>query len=299
MKQTRKFVYCVVVAAAFLVGLPTAAVAHEPTTFIGVTSAADGTRWGAFPSAPCDRKGLYVAGLDGTIINPEGSIDFTIENGTYTFNLAGSGAATGPVFELGLAFAGKQFYEILVSYNTQTQQFSTIIPTFQVGSVTVTVTDFRWTNNTSGAGGQPDSVGTCSTSPDGVGDSYGSFTVVVTQTIQMGIDIKPGKFPNTIKLSSGAAVPVAILSTATISAPEVVNPSTVRLAGAPIRTSGKTTAVEDVNGDGLLDLIVYIDGSQLQLTTASTQATLTGQSFPEPGAAPASIFGVDSVKVVQ
>lgn len=294
MKQTRKIIFGVCLAAAFLAGLPAAAMAHERTTFIGVTSAADGKRWGTYPGAPCDRNALYVSGANGNIINPEGTFDMTIENGTYTFNLVGSGSATGPVFQLGMAFEDRQFYELLVSYNTATQQFSTNLPSFVVGSITVTLVDFKWNNNTSG---QPDYVGACSTSPDGVGDSNGSFTIVVTQTVQMAIDIRPGKFPNTIKLSSGQAIPVAIISTPTISAPELVDPSTVRLAGAPVRTN-KPTSVEDVNGDGLLDLIVYIDGSKpMQLTTASTQATLTGKTFPEPGAEPASIVGFDSVKI--
>ena len=51
------------------------------------------------------------------------------------------------------------------------------------------------------------------------------------------------KFEN----GSGQAIPVAIISTPTISAPELVDPSTVRFAGAPLRLN-KPTSVEDVNG---------------------------------------------------
>jgi hypothetical protein len=49
---------------------------------------------------------------------------------------------------------------------------------------------------------------------------------------------------------------------------------------------------QDVNGDGLLDLVVRVNIDELQLSSTDTQAALTGQKFDGQ-----SIRGVDSVKL--
>jgi hypothetical protein len=113
--------------------------------------------------------------------------------------------------------------------------------------------------------------------------------------IPVGIDIKPGAFPNTINLKSGGAVLVAILSTPFFDARDV-NPLTITLAGATVKANPKGTpnfSFQDVNGDGLLDLVVHLSIDELQLSTTDTQATLAGQTFDGQ-----SIRGADSVRVV-
>jgi hypothetical protein len=50
-------------------------------------------------------------------------------------------------------------------------------------------------------------------------------------------------------------------------------------------------SVQDVDGDGLLDLIVRVNIDELQLSATDTQATLTGQTFNGQ-----AITGVDTVK---
>jgi quercetin dioxygenase-like cupin family protein len=123
-------------------------------------------------------------------------------------------------------------------------------------------------------------------------------TVGVGQTFSLmpvTIDIKPGTFPNTINLGSRGTVPVAILSSATLDA-RSVNPSTVTVAGAPVQLRGRgipMASFQDVNGDGLLDLVVHIDTPALQLNSSATEAVLVGSMFDGK-----TIRGADSVRIV-
>jgi hypothetical protein len=124
-----------------------------------------------------------------------------------------------------------------------------------------------------------------------VGPWWGSVTV----EIQVAIDIKPGSFPNSINLGSGGTVPVAILSSATFDA-TTVDPLTVTLANARVKLKGKGTPMasfQDINDDGLLDLVVHVSTEAIELSQTDTEAVLEGQTF---GGTP--IRGVDSVRVV-
>jgi Tol biopolymer transport system component len=111
----------------------------------------------------------------------------------------------------------------------------------------------------------------------------------------VSIDIKPGSFPNSINRGSGGTVPVAILSTTTFDA-RTVDPTTVTLASAPVALKGKGTlmsSVEDVDGDGLLDLVIHVQTEALQLSETDTEAVLEGKTFNG-----APIRGTDSIRVV-
>lgn len=120
-------------------------------------------------------------------------------------------------------------------------------------------------------------------------------TTVSTEVLNIGIDIKPGSFPNTINLGSGGTVPVAIFSTTEFDA-TTVDPTTVTLASAPVALKGKGTpmaAAQDVNGDRLMDLVVHVSTEALQLSDTDTEAVLEGQTFSGT-----RIRGTDSVRVV-
>ncbi len=116
--------------------------------------------------------------------------------------------------------------------------------------------------------------------------SIGLFTVVRTVTL----DIKPGDAPNDINLRARGVVPVAILSSADFDA-TTVNPATVTFAGAPVGGNGGSFA--DVNGDGLLDLVLHFEISALELNPGDTEAPLEGQTFDG-----FSITGTDTVNIV-
>lgn len=104
----------------------------------------------------------------------------------------------------------------------------------------------------------------------------------------VAIDIKPGSYPNSINLKSKGVVPVAVLTTPDFDA-STVDPATVVFADAsPVRW-----AIEDVDGDGDMDMLFHFNTQQLNLTLSSTEATLTGNTTDGT-----PIKGTDSVKVV-
>ena len=117
----------------------------------------------------------------------------------------------------------------------------------------------------------------------------------VSTMLDVGIDIKPGGEPNSINFGSNGNVPVAILSTRTFDA-ATVDPTSVTLANATVKLKGNGTTISsltDVNGDGLLDLVVHIDTTALQLTGGSVTATVNGELFDGT-----PIEGTDSVNIV-
>ena len=102
------------------------------------------------------------------------------------------------------------------------------------------------------------------------------------------VDILPDQFPNTIDLSSPEKLPVAILSTSGFDATQV-NPWTVKLAGASLQgftghhyryhcRAGGRAREEDVNGDGLLDLVVHFRVKTLRFHPSDVIADLWGKT---------------------
>lgn len=117
----------------------------------------------------------------------------------------------------------------------------------------------------------------------------------VVESISAVIDIKPGSDTNSINLGSSGLVPVAILSTSTFDA-RAVNPTTVVLAGAKVKVKGKGTpmaAFQDVDGDGLLDLVVHVSTEALELSAGDTRAFLEARTFNNT-----PVIGSDWVRIV-
>jgi len=104
------------------------------------------------------------------------------------------------------------------------------------------------------------------------GDAYETSLALFILQKELGtelpveIDIKPGSYPNAVNLGSQGRVPVAILTSEVFDATDV-DPDTVTLAGAGVAVKGKgdryMASEEDVNGDGLLDLVVHIETQNL------------------------------------
>ena len=102
------------------------------------------------------------------------------------------------------------------------------------------------------------------------------------------VDIRPGCDPNSINLKSKGVVPVAVLTTDDFDA-STVDCDTVLFAGA----ESACCLMEDVDGDGDLDMLFHFKTQELNLDKDSTDATLTGKTNDN-----VSIKGTDTVNIV-
>ena len=130
---------------------------------------------------------------------------------------------------------------------------------------------------------------------------YGDPPIMITveevnPVIEVGIDIKPGSDLNPINQGSNGLIPVAIFSTTEFAATSIL-PETVSLGGAEVAVRGKGTKYmaheEDVNGDGLIDLVVQVETEGLDVVGANGEVILTGET-----ADGISIEGTDYVVIV-
>ena len=114
--------------------------------------------------------------------------------------------------------------------------------------------------------------------------------------VPVEIDIKPNSIDNSINLGSNGVVPVAIFSSPVFDATQV-DPVSVTLASAPVGLRGRATpmaSVDDVNSDGIDDLLIHVETAALTLESAATGAVLKGMTLSG-----VAIIGTDTVRVVQ
>ena len=129
--------------------------------------------------------------------------------------------------------------------------------------------------------------------PDGVPD----LDIASLQINDSGvnIDIKPRSDSNSINLGSKGVTPAAILSSPTFN-PMMVDPHTVFLAGASVKIAGNKNLLvhtEDVNEDGIDDLVYHFETAQLLLNEGDSIAAIEAQTFNG-----IQIRGQDSVRIV-
>jgi DNA-binding beta-propeller fold protein YncE len=118
------------------------------------------------------------------------------------------------------------------------------------------------------------------------------------RVVAVGIDLKPGSFPNSINCNNDKEViTVAILTTANFDALSVDH-TTVSFEGARETHVDKKTGaplrhVEDVDHDRDLDLVFHFRLGDTHLTCGSTEGLLVGATY-----AGLPIQGTDSVRMV-
>ena len=114
---------------------------------------------------------------------------------------------------------------------------------------------------------------------------------------QVDIDIKPGSDPNSINLCSEGVVPVAILGSDSFDVNDI-DSDTLRLADSEVKVAGRSDrelcSVEDVNDDGILDLVCHFVTVELGLTGGDTEATVRGELLDGT-----PFEGTDSVNLVK
>jgi hypothetical protein len=106
------------------------------------------------------------------------------------------------------------------------------------------------------------------------------FSANYTYDLTVLVDIKPGSDPSSVNWNGKGTVPVAIFGSAIFDVAEI-DPASVKMEGAAIAFKGKKdptaqASIEDVNGDGFMDLVVHIADMDGNINSGMTTAKVDG-----------------------
>lgn len=120
-----------------------------------------------------------------------------------------------------------------------------------------------------------------------------TVTFDLVQTV--GIDVKPGSFPSPINPTSMGTIPVAVLSAPGFDAPSQVDVASLTFGrtGTEASLAFCDSSPQDVNRDGLLDMVCHFRTQLTAFQTGGTQAVLKGTTVTGM-----PIQGTDSVVIV-
>jgi hypothetical protein len=123
--------------------------------------------------------------------------------------------------------------------------------------------------------------------------TFGETPPTGSNCLNVNIEVKPGDNQPVINLNSQGVVSVAILSTPTFDATKV-NPATVRFGRTGTEASPVHFSLQDVNGDGLLDMVLQFKVQSTGLQPSQSQVTLMGRTLdgtPFRGSSPIQLLG--------
>jgi hypothetical protein len=147
--------------------------------------------------------------------------------------------------------------------------------------------------------------GTIDVVADGSVEAQKAVEITVPRClIEVGIDIKPGSYPNSFNLNGNGVIPVAILGSADFDVTQV-DVNSLLFAGLTVRVKGNGTpqcSYQDVSGDftyptgapdGFTDLVCQYVDNPANWTAGDSFATLTGNLLDGT-----PISGTDSIRIV-
>jgi hypothetical protein len=131
-------------------------------------------------------------------------------------------------------------------------------------------------------------------SADGLEYDMGAYEF---KFVEVTIDIKPDDAANIVNLHSAGVIPVAIFSSEDFDA-ATIDPATIILAEAGVKTTGKRAKylcrLQDVNGDGLADIVCQVYTGQFMAEPEESTAMLEAETFDGN-----PVWGKDNVNIVQ
>lgn len=140
-------------------------------------------------------------------------------------------------------------------------------------------------------------IAATATDPEGNTSEFSQAIVLTPQAI--GIDVKPGAFPNPIHLGAGGVLAVAVLADLDFD-PATIDLGTIGFGDARVgyaRVAPVHLLFEDVDDDGDLDLLLYFSIREVRdsgaLDNDSTETELV--ALTDGGLL---VAGTDSVRVV-
>jgi hypothetical protein len=130
------------------------------------------------------------------------------------------------------------------------------------------------------------------TNEDAIAYGAGGFTTITTPVLTVALDIKPNNFPNSLNPRNSGVIPVAILTDGVFDA-TMVDLTTVRFGVSGTEAAPVQAALEDVDGDGQLDMILHFKTQATGIVCGTTTGVLTGNTFSGE-----ALRGTDSVNTV-
>lgn len=112
------------------------------------------------------------------------------------------------------------------------------------------------------------------------------------QVLPVDIDVKPGSDPNSVNPRSPGVIPVAVLGTDTFDVASI-DVTTIRFGPSGTEAAPHHSALEDVDGDGLTDLVLHFLTQASGIICGDDSVSLTGRT-----ASGQTVEGSDSLRTV-